>query len=196
LRNVARWNISNTLMQETESAHSLGRLVDSSGTPLAVKIYHRREQMPDVWSVMHQPLQVNDSTSIRLSGMTQREKVRVGSSVARENQEYVLYVNYRFIGTYQLNHIVNDRIVKAISPILPYGYTIKQTEYGAWGEDESNYLWFIPLVLGIIYMICAVLLESLTQPVAVILMIPFSFIGVFLVFYFLGLPFDQGGYAA
>lgn len=76
LRSVARWNISNTLMQGTEAAHSIGRLADPTGTLIDVKIYHRREQMPDVWSVIHQPLQVNDSTSIRLSGITQRDKVR------------------------------------------------------------------------------------------------------------------------
>jgi len=45
-------------------------------------------------------------------------------------------------------------------------------------------------------MICSVLLESLLQPLAVIFMIPISYIGVFLTFYLFHLNFDQGGFAA
>ena len=45
-------------------------------------------------------------------------------------------------------------------------------------------------------MICSILLESLLQPLAVIFMIPVSYIGVFLTFYLFDLNFDQGGFAA
>jgi multidrug efflux pump subunit AcrB len=50
--------------------------------------------------------------------------------------------------------------------------------------------------MGIIFFICAILLESLIQPLAVIATIPLSFIGVFLTFAFFELPFNQGGYAS
>ena len=40
------------------------------------------------------------------------------------------------------------------------------------------------------------LLESLRQPLAVILMLPLSYIGVFLTFCLFNFNFDQGGYAA
>jgi len=39
-------------------------------------------------------------------------------------------------------------------------------------------------------------LESLKQPLAIISMIPISFIGVFLTFYLFDFNFDQGGYAS
>jgi multidrug efflux pump subunit AcrB len=48
----------------------------------------------------------------------------------------------------------------------------------------------------IIYLICAILLESLIQPLAVVAMIPISFVGLFLTFYLFNLSFDQGGFAA
>jgi len=48
----------------------------------------------------------------------------------------------------------------------------------------------------IIYFLCAILLESLVQPFAIIFMIPVSFIGVFLTFYLFEFNFDQGGFAS
>ena len=45
-------------------------------------------------------------------------------------------------------------------------------------------------------MICAILLESLKQPLAVVLIIPVSYVGVFLTFYLFDFRFDQGGFAA
>ena len=48
----------------------------------------------------------------------------------------------------------------------------------------------------IIFVICSILLESFTQPLAIISMIPISFIGVFLTFYLFDINFDQGGFAS
>lgn len=45
-------------------------------------------------------------------------------------------------------------------------------------------------------MICAIIFESFIQPIAIISLIPISFIGVFLTFYFFDINFDQGGYAS
>ena len=44
--------------------------------------------------------------------------------------------------------------------------------------------------------LCSIILESLSQPLAIIAMIPISFIGVFLTFYLLDINFDQGGFAS
>ena len=48
----------------------------------------------------------------------------------------------------------------------------------------------------IIYFITAILFESLLKPLAVISLIPISFIGVFLTFYLFEFNFDQGGFAS
>ena len=54
-------------------------------------------------------------------------------------------------------------------------------------------MWLILLVVAIIYSMCAVIFESLRKPVVIILMIPISFIGVFLTFGWSDFVFDQGG---
>jgi len=192
---IPRWNLSRILMQRTENMDHIGKTY-RDGASVNVTAYHKEDQIADVWSIMNEPLQVNDSTVIRMGGISQREKVRVGSQIIRENQEYLLHINYQFIGDYELNKIIAGRVVKGITPILPYGYTIEDTIQNIDSKVGDKSLWLIPIVLLIIYMICAILLESLKQPIAVIIMIPFSFIGVFLAFSYLGLRFDQGGYAA
>jgi multidrug efflux pump subunit AcrB len=52
------------------------------------------------------------------------------------------------------------------------------------------------LIIVIIYFITAILFESLLKPLAVISLIPISFIGVFLTFYLFDFNFDQGGFAS
>ena len=81
--------------------------------------------------------------------------------------------------------------------MLPLGYTVRPSnqEWGWDKEDKSQYL-LILLVIVIIYFICSILFESLIQPLAIIFMIPVSFIGVFLTFYLFDFNFDQGGFAA
>jgi len=152
-----------------------------------------------IWSALNAPLAVRDSLALRLADVAKVEKIRLGDAIVRDNQEYLINVHYRFIGSHQLHEYIRERMVNSIEPSLPYGYHISIPDwYHDWwrGGGGYTYLWLIGLVLLIIYMICAVLLESFAQPFAVVLMIPFSFIGVFLTFHFLSLRFDQGGYAA
>ena len=52
------------------------------------------------------------------------------------------------------------------------------------------------IVIAIIFFISSILFNSLKQPLAIIFVIPISYIGVFLTFYLFGLNFDQGGFAS
>ena len=47
------------------------------------------------------------------------------------------------------------------------------------------------IVIAIIFFTTAILFNSLKQPLAIIFVIPISYIGVFLTFYLFGLNFDQ-----
>jgi len=197
LYHIGRWNMSAGLQNFQEEESIIGNLPVGEDIYRPVRLASQRDIPPDIWSSMHTPLQVNDSTMMRLSGVTDVKKEKLGESIVKENQTYLLNVHYQFIGTGELNDMVKNKVMASIGKLLPFGYTVSSGEIGWWDNEESSiYLWFIPLVLLIIYMVCAVLLESFVQPLAVVLMIPFSFIGVFLIFYFMGLQFDQGGYAA
>ncbi len=197
LNRIGRRNMAQAMNLLAEQSAYAGSLqIEGGSREQQVYLHYHRGNSPDVWQAMHVPVHPNDSTVVKFADVSSRDKVKIGKQMVRENQEYVLYVNYRFIGTPQLNKLVNDRIVESIRPSLPFGYKIDDQRQRGWYEGKINYLWFIPLVLFIVYLICAILLESFQQAFAVIFMIPFSFIGMFLLFQVQGLRFDQGGYAA
>ena len=80
---------------------------------------------------------------------------------------------------------------------LPMGYTVESdSAYWSWGKDDNSQYWLLLIVISIIFFISAILFDSLSQPLAIIFVIPVSYIGVFLTFYLFGLNFDQGGFAS
>ncbi|MDE5636159.1 MAG: efflux RND transporter permease subunit, partial [Muribaculaceae bacterium] len=80
--------------------------------------------------------------------------------------------------------------------IMPMGYKASR-DRNSWymSNDQSNYLLLL-LVMAIIFFISAILFNSLRQPLAIIFIIPISFIGVFSAFYLFELKFDNGGFAS
>lgn len=195
--NIGRRNMGEALKKIEEDQTVVGNLLVGGETYIPVRLASHSNDSPEIWKSMHMPLQVDDSTVVKLGVLSDVKREKVAEHIIKENQTYLLNVHYQFIGSEELNSIVKDKTTERIRKILPFGYSVSSQATTWWGKEDGNaYLWFIPLVLFIIYIICAVLLESLLKPLAVVLMIPFSFIGVFLMFHFLGLQFDQGGYAA
>jgi multidrug efflux pump subunit AcrB len=79
---------------------------------------------------------------------------------------------------------------------MPTGYTAKPLTWTwDWNKVKRQYSLLL-LLLVAIYMICAILFESLKQSFVILATIPVSFIGLFLTFGWLEFYFDQGGYAA
>ena len=108
-----------------------------------------------------------------------------------------MVVAYNFIGSNPLSRKFKEERELEFKKKLPIGYRIANSNYdGWWNKNDQEQYYFIFIVIGIIFFICAILLESLKQPLAIIMMIPISFIGVFLTFYLFDINFDQGGYAS
>lgn len=151
----------------------------------------------DLWHVLNTQVTV-DSVGVRLSEMGSIEKRRTGFPIRRYNQSYEITVGFDFIGSYELSKKFIDNTVKYFNEeLLPVGYKASSPSYGGWGEKERwKYAWLLLLVAAVIYVMCSMTFESLKYPLAVILLIPISFIGVFLVFGFSDFTFDQGGFAA
>lgn len=192
-----RRNLDQLLQSRNEHYYTAGLLPDKTGVPKAVVVAVNRDNPPTVWSLMQDPIMLNDSVHSRLKDLSTIRPVKFSDDIIRQNQEYVLNVHYKFIGPYELNQLINRKLVERFKKILPFGYRIESVSGNNWIVSQGySYLWLIPLVLFIIYIICAILLESIVQPLAVIAMIPFCFIGVFLIFYLLNISFDEGGYAA
>ena len=150
----------------------------------------------DLWHIRHSPIPV-DSTSVKLSQIGDISARMSGLTISRHNQSYEVNVVYDFIGSYELGKRVTDAALEFMNDeVLPLGYKAYAPGYGWFNEHRDTYAGLIALVILLIFVICSVFFESLRLPFPVILMIPVSFIGLFLAFGLSDMTFDQGGFAA
>ncbi len=164
---------------------------------LPVVLRPQSNEKAGIWNLMNHPLMGSDRQALRLKNVAEIKKERVGSSINKTNQQYKVSVTYDFIGPYQLSERVLKQNLENINKYLPLGFSTQNGHSGwGWNQGEKKQYWLLFLVMVIVYFICAILLESLLQPLAVIATIPLSFIGVFLTFAGFKFPFDQGGYAS
>lgn len=171
-----------------------GTVLSSQGSE-AIRLYSRQGEEYDIFSLMNRPFSVGDKT-FKLSDIGRIEKRQSPQEIVKRNQEYVLCLQYEYIGSNKQGERVLTQDLEKINNILPVGYKAvnERTEWQR--KDDSAKYWLLLLVIGIIFFTSSILFNSLRQPFAIIFMIPVSFIGVFLIFYLLHLNFDQGGFAS
>jgi multidrug efflux pump subunit AcrB len=158
----------------------------------------------NVWDLNHSPLKAEENL-FKMSRFGSVEKRKSGNDIYKYDQQYRLVVAFDFIGPSMLGQKVERKIIEAFKSILSFGYSIQSDQNGymvrpseekKWNKEDKGQYYLIFLVIVAIYFICAILLESLLQPLAIIAMIPISFIGIFLTFFVFDLNFDQGGFAS
>jgi multidrug efflux pump subunit AcrB len=148
------------------------------------------------WDFYNMPVDTREGQK-KLSQAGKITKKLAGKSIVKKDQVYQVYLNYNFVGPGPLSQMVQEREIDAMNEILPLGYKAQKTEsYWYWDSKEKKQYGLLLLVIVIIWFITAILFESLLKPLAVISLIPISFIGVFLSFYLFGFNFDQGGFAS
>ena len=150
----------------------------------------------DRWHIANAQVGI-DSLRTKLSTVGTIEKHRTGISIRRSKQSYEILVGFDFIGSYELGKRLIERTVRQLNDeILPIGFRADSPSHNFGRKEKQQQAWLILLVVAIIYTMCTILFESLRKPLVIILMIPISFIGVFLSFGWSDFIFDQGGFAA
>lgn len=160
-----------------------------------VLLHSRQSYGYDIWGLMNLPISVGNRT-LKLGDFATVAKRQVPKSIAKENQQYRLCLQYEYIGSTTQGKKILDADLDNINKILPLGYTAQSEEDWYWSKKQSASYWLLLLVIAIIFFITSILFNSLIQPLAIIFTIPISFIGVFLMFYFTKINFDQGGFAS
>lgn len=120
----------------------------------------------------------------------------VQDEIYKTNQQYIITLAYNFIGPDKLMDKVLEEQVEKINRSLPVGFKADFAGGYRWGEKSYKHYLLIALMVLIIYTITSVLFESLLKPLAVIVLIPLSFVGVFITYWLFDLSFDQGTFAA
>lgn len=150
----------------------------------------------DAWHMQNDILTIGDQ-HVKLLELGTMAKRKSGNNIYKYNQQYSLIVAFDFVGSYELASNFTKRHTERLKEQLPVGYSVWSNQGGGWwGDSGGTPYWLLGLVILIIYFICSMLFESLRQPLVIIVMIPISFIGVFLTFSVFGIKFDQGGFAS
>lgn len=145
----------------------------------------------DDWSLLHM-----SSTPNKVGDFMTIEKQDEEEAIYKENQSYHKLIDFKYMGSIKFANEYLEDVIKEIKSQLPLGYSIKSLQNFRINKDSNNYIFAILIIIFLMYLICSILFESLTWPFAIILMVPFSFIGIFLIFYYFDFNFDQGGYAS
>ncbi|NJO68819.1 MAG: efflux RND transporter permease subunit [Bacteroidetes bacterium] len=170
--------------------------VYSHGSFENVRLFSAQSNQTDVWQLERMPLRM-DSTFYKFNMLCQITKEATTPSVCKEDQQYILILQFDYIGSDKFARKHIDKTLVTFKPMLPLGYSAQTNEDSwYWNRQNKKQYWLLGLVIVMIFFICAILFESLLQPFAVILTIPVAYIGVFLTFYLFDLNFDQGGFAA
>lgn len=150
----------------------------------------------DLWHVENVGVEVGDS-KMKLSGIGSIQKKKTALPIQKDNQSYALTVRYNFMGPMQMERKYSGEIIEWMNgDVLPVGYLAEDMNDNWFYGNKDKYAGLILLVIALIFVICAVHFNSLRYPLAIIFLIPVSFIGVFLVFGFSDFSFDKGGFAA
>lgn len=161
-----------------------------------IKLKSRQSEEYDIWALQHAPHALGNKY-YKMDELATISKGQAPQEVGKENQQYRLSVQFEYIGSNTQGHRVLDREVDELNKVLPMGYTVVR-ENNYWGGNRKNYKQYllIGLLIVIIFFTTSILFNSLRQPLAIIFIIPVSFIGVFVTFYLFKLNFDQGGFAS
>lgn len=164
-----------------------------------IRLYSKQAKELDIWNMENYPGKTgNEDKEYKLIEIADITKARVSQEIAKENQQYLLCLQYEYIGSYQQAWNVMERTIDSFNKTVPLGYKAESDSSRYWwgqGDNNSHY-WLLFLIVVIIFFTTSILFNSLKQPLVIIFIIPISFIGIFLTFYLFDLNFDQGGFAA
>jgi len=164
-------------------------------TPGGIPIKMRPKTIKDLWSFNNS---YNQQDSIRyvLGSLGSIEKEKMANAIHKENQSYLQNLEFEYTGSFRFGQKHLDACLSIFKPQLPLGYTVEQQKYSFSSKKERVKYGLLLLVMIAIFFICSIFFESLRTAALLLLLIPLSFIGIFLIFYWVDAPFDQGGYVS
>ncbi len=194
--NLTISNLYNSIYPIFIRNQSVARTTNAKGGTENINLLSKQFSEYDIWSIKRYPQNISRQ-SIKLGDIAKIEKEQAPKSISKINQQYQLYLQYQYIGVRSQGMRILNNDVDFFTKQLPIGYFIKNEQRNwYWEQKSKTYYSLILIVIAIIYIICSIFFNSFVRPLAIILIVPISYIGVFLSFILLKIPFGQGGFAA
>jgi HAE1 family hydrophobic/amphiphilic exporter-1 len=127
---------------------------------------------------------------VRLGDLIDIERREVSRSITRENQKYTAHVNWEYLGTDQMRQKYLKDVLAGIQ--LPYGYQAEEARREFLTQEEEEEIGLaVWMAVVFIFILLAALTESPTIPLLILLAIPMSLVGVFVIFWLTHSVFDS-----
>jgi multidrug efflux pump subunit AcrB len=162
------------------------------------KLIFRLNEIGDIWSINQGRFNSKHYGQNTLLQQTNLTKNNQSLHIIKKDQQYRLFIEFDYVGSYKYARIHIDSTLEKFYNIKPPGYFAKLQKNTLLidQKDETNPWFIIFIALLLIFAITAILFNNLKQAFSILLFIPTSFIGVFIIFYVADVQFDAGGYAA
>lgn len=165
------------------------------GMAVPVRMVSSQTNYFDLWHLRNDLVEI-DSIETRLDNVGSITKQNTGMDIERHNQEYVINVGYDFIGSNDIQLGMELDIRDKFNRYLPMGFRLDSSNYFYSMENRRQRTSLIFVVILVIFMICATLFESVLEPLSILLLIPVSFVGLFITCPVVGAASNQGVFAA
>lgn len=170
------------------------KLALDGGDEIDIKVQVPEEYQEDLNLILNQKMTSPTGAIYRLGDVVSVNQGTGPLAISRENQERYVSVSCTLVGqdlasfTDELNARLDAELV------LPQGYRISdEGSYQQMMEAFSSLLAALALGVALIYMICASLYESFSQPFIIFLTIPTICVGAFTGLFITGTPLDVTG---
>ncbi|MFZ2906537.1 MAG: efflux RND transporter permease subunit [Cyclobacteriaceae bacterium] len=196
-KNVSGWSAQQVTGQLQEKALRNTPVWTISLHDRQFPVYVQPDRKPlTMYELMETSLVLPDSQRTKISAMAAIRKEVTENAIHKQDRQYIRIVGFEYYGGYQFGNEYLQSMLQELKQEMVPGYTAKQSSWSwDWNKVKRQYGLILLLIVGV-YFIAAILFENLKEPFYIVLTIPLSFIGLFLVFSFFDLYFDQGGYAA
>ena len=161
---------------------------DISNKTIPIEIYN--DSLPTMKTILHK--RINNITPVAaLAGIS---ILKTPPEIRRENHQYKIDVAYTYRGPYLMAMNFKSAFLKSIH--LPEGFKMegsdrinKEAELG-----KKTIIIAVVLSLFLLMAILSSLYESILKPIIILLTIPFSFIGIVLLYYLTKTSFDSSAF--
>jgi len=129
----------------------------------------------------------------RLHTVARIDKRATTPRIQRSNQQYERSVGFEYRGPMKLGQRLVDSVIETTH--LPPGYSLESGYQWRMSEEEKEQIYVILAVsLFLVFLVTAGLFESLLHPFLILLTVPLSLAGVFLIFFLTNTAFDRSAY--
>lgn len=166
------------------------------GTNEEIRLWSMQANKYDTWQLSYRPLR-SGSKEFKLYPLAEIGITPQAAEIVKYNQRYELCLQYEYVGAYRMGIKMLEQELEEFNKWLPTGYeAFSEMGSSYWSSKDNGQYLLLLLIAAVIFIVTSILFNSLRKPFAILFVIPVSFIGVFLTFWFFELNFDQGGFAA